>query len=129
LKTLVKSMCENYGAEQLCNYPFTGLEEDIDEALEQKCHNMEDIKSTQPYHKILYAWRIKRGNYRGGMSSFFSSRSFTPYHFLRTLSLPPLPLYPFTFMFSTYCRNYDKCLKIIQSTIRFQSFFFPCLST
>jgi len=68
LKTLVKSMCENYAAEQLCNYPFIGLEEDIDEALEQKCHHMEDVKSTQPYHKILYAWRIKRGNYRGGMS-------------------------------------------------------------
>ena len=68
LRTLVGSMCENYAAEQLCNFPFIGLQEDVDEALEYKCDNIEDIKTSPPFHKMLYAWRIQRGNFRGGQT-------------------------------------------------------------
>lgn len=37
----------------------------VDEVLGQKCVAVVDINVGVPWHKILYAWRIRRGDFRG----------------------------------------------------------------
>ncbi len=37
----------------------------MDEILAQKCQSIVDVTIGVPYHKILYAWRIKRSDFRG----------------------------------------------------------------
>jgi len=65
LRTLVVKMCESSYASQLTEFPFVGLQENVDEILAQKCQTIVDVTIGVPYHKILYAWRIKRNNFRG----------------------------------------------------------------
>jgi nuclear pore complex protein Nup160 len=65
LRTLVTRMCETAYSNQLTNLPFVGLQNEVDEILAQKCQTIVDVNIGTPYHKILYAWRIKRNNFRG----------------------------------------------------------------
>lgn len=52
----------------LTTYPFVGLQDEIDEALSGKCETILDVIHGPPFHKVLYAWRIERGDYRGAAS-------------------------------------------------------------
>jgi nuclear pore complex protein Nup160 len=69
LRTLVTKMCETAYAAQLIELPFIGLQDTVDEILAQKCQSIVDVNVGIPYHKILYAWRIKRGDFRGAAST------------------------------------------------------------
>ncbi|KAE9376840.1 hypothetical protein N431DRAFT_401327 [Stipitochalara longipes BDJ] len=65
LRTLVTKMCESSYASQLTELPFIGLQDTVDVILAQKCQSIVDVTVGVPYHKILYAWRIKRSDFRG----------------------------------------------------------------
>jgi nuclear pore complex protein Nup160 len=65
LRTLVTKMCESSCASQLVDLPFIGLKDNVDELLAQKCLSIVDVTIGVPYHKILYAWRIKHSDFRG----------------------------------------------------------------
>lgn len=68
IRALVFKMCESACASQLVNFPFLGLQGDVDDILAQKCRGIVDVNVGVPYHKILYAWRIKRNDFRGAAS-------------------------------------------------------------
>ncbi len=61
-------MCEQNNAPDLLSFPFIGLHSQVDEVLAQKCTNTLNPNSGVQYHKVLYAWRIKRGDFRGAAS-------------------------------------------------------------
>ncbi|RDL42087.1 Uncharacterized protein BP5553_02066 [Venustampulla echinocandica] len=65
LRILVTKMCETSYASELVEFPFIGLQDAVDEILAQKCHSIVDVTVGVPYHKILYAWRIRRSDFRG----------------------------------------------------------------
>jgi len=65
LRALVTRMCETSSASELIDLPFIGLQSAVDDILAQKCQSILDVNSSVPYHKILYAWRIKRNDFRG----------------------------------------------------------------
>lgn len=65
LRTLVFRMCDSSSASELLDLPFTGLQSEVDEILAQKCQGIIDVNVGVPYHKILYAWRLKRNDFRG----------------------------------------------------------------
>ncbi|KAG0649739.1 Nuclear pore, partial [Hyphodiscus hymeniophilus] len=65
LRTLVTKMCESFDVSELIELPFIGLQEAVDEILAQKCQSLNEVTVGIPYHKILYAWRIKRNDFRG----------------------------------------------------------------
>ncbi|RKF83164.1 Nucleoporin NUP120 [Golovinomyces cichoracearum] len=65
LSTLVTRICETSNTTNLMKLPFFGLQDKVDDILCQKCQNITDVSSGIPYHKILYAWRIKYNNFRG----------------------------------------------------------------
>jgi nuclear pore complex protein Nup160 len=68
LRTLVTKMCESSYASQLTKLPFVGLQDAVDAILAQKCLGIVDVTVGVPYHKILYAWRIQRSDFRGAAS-------------------------------------------------------------
>ncbi|KAJ5047493.1 uncharacterized protein L3040_003317 [Drepanopeziza brunnea f. sp. 'multigermtubi'] len=65
LRILVTKMCEASCASQLIDLPFLGLQENVDDILRQKCQSIVEVNNGIPYHKILYAWRIKHSDFRG----------------------------------------------------------------
>ena len=65
LRTLITRMCESSFAAELVSLPFNGLQDEVDEILAQKCQSIVDVDVGVPYHKILYAWRIRRNDFRG----------------------------------------------------------------
>ncbi|CZR60827.1 uncharacterized protein PAC_10723 [Phialocephala subalpina] len=71
LRTLVTKMCESSYALQLVDLPLIGLQDEVDDILAQKCQGIVDVSVGVPYHKILYAWRIKRGDFRGAAAISF----------------------------------------------------------
>lgn len=58
-------MSESSYASELASLPFLGLQDHVDEILLSRCQTIVDVGAGIPYHKILYAWRIKRGDFRG----------------------------------------------------------------
>lgn len=65
LRRLVERMCETSQTSELISLPFSGLQEDVDNVLLQKCKSTVEVAHSIPYHKILYAWRITHNDYRG----------------------------------------------------------------
>jgi nuclear pore complex protein Nup160 len=65
LRTLVTKMCEQSFASELVQFPFVGLHDEVDNVLAEKCSTIVDVLVGVPYHQILYAWRIKRNDFRG----------------------------------------------------------------
>ncbi|GAP90493.1 putative DNA repair protein rad51 [Rosellinia necatrix] len=65
LRTLIQKMCDNLHNAELVQLSFPGLQGAVDEILARKCQDTVDVVTGVPYHQILYAWRIKRNNYRG----------------------------------------------------------------
>ena len=71
LRFLVTRMCESQSASQLIDLPFIGLQDRVDDILAQKCQSIVDVVNGIAYHKILYAWRIKRNDFRGATAISF----------------------------------------------------------
>lgn len=65
LRRLVERMCETSQTSELVALPFSGLQDEVDEILYQKCRAAVEVVRGTPYHKILYAWRITHNDYRG----------------------------------------------------------------
>lgn len=65
LRRLVERMCETSQTSELIALPFSGLQEEVDDMLFQKCRATVEVVRGTPYHKILYAWRITHNDYRG----------------------------------------------------------------
>jgi nuclear pore complex protein Nup160 len=68
LRKLVDRMCETYHNQELVTLPFPGMQQDVDNVLDQRCKGAMDVVNGFPYHQILYSWRIRHGNYRGAAS-------------------------------------------------------------
>lgn len=62
---LAIQMCEENAVEKLVQFDFTGITSEIEAALAFKARNA-DPRSRPSYSKILYAWYIRRGDYRNG---------------------------------------------------------------
>lgn len=58
-------MCEENAVQKLVQFEFTGITNEIEAALAFKARNA-DPRSRPSYSKILYAWYVKRGDYRNG---------------------------------------------------------------
>ncbi|OLL26712.1 Nucleoporin NUP120 [Neolecta irregularis DAH-3] len=67
-------MCEDNRSIQLCEYPFVSLQDDVDEILQNKAEAVIDTHAHPNYHRILYAWRVKKSNYRGEAASIMHQR-------------------------------------------------------
>jgi nuclear pore complex protein Nup160 len=66
---LITSMAATGDGLRLCRLPFIGLSDLVVSVLEDKLSNMEaDRTKTVDYYKLLYSWKIERGDYRGGKS-------------------------------------------------------------
>ncbi|KAI1104187.1 nucleoporin Nup120/160-domain-containing protein [Jackrogersella minutella] len=65
LRGLIQRMCDNLHNSELVNLTFPGLQGAVDDILAQNCQDTVDVITGVPYHQILYAWRIKRNDYRG----------------------------------------------------------------
>lgn len=65
LRILLHKMCDNLHNTELVQLSFPGLQGAVDDILAQKCQDTMDVITGVPYHQILYAWRIKRNDYRG----------------------------------------------------------------
>ncbi|KAI0838956.1 nucleoporin Nup120/160-domain-containing protein [Hypoxylon sp. FL0890] len=65
LRALIQRMCDNLHNSELVNLTFPGLQGAVDDILAQHCTDTVDVITGVPYHQILYAWRIKRNDYRG----------------------------------------------------------------
>ncbi|RYP26887.1 hypothetical protein DL768_011503 [Monosporascus sp. mg162] len=65
LQKLVQKMCDNLHNAELVELPFPGLQNAVDEILAHKCRDTIDVVTGVPYHQILYAWRVRRNDYRG----------------------------------------------------------------
>ncbi|KAI2466369.1 nucleoporin Nup120/160-domain-containing protein [Annulohypoxylon bovei var. microspora] len=68
LRALIQRMCDNLHNSELVNLTFPGLQGAVDDILAQHCKDTVDVITGVPYHQILYAWRIKRNDYRGAAS-------------------------------------------------------------
>ncbi len=66
LQRLVQRMCDHLHSAELVALPFPGLQNAVDELLERRCRDAVDVVTgAPPYHQVLYAWRIRRNDYRG----------------------------------------------------------------
>ena len=68
LRKLVDKMCETQHSIELVALPFPGMQQEVEEMLLHRCKGTMDVLQGFPYHQVLYAWRIKRSNYRGAAS-------------------------------------------------------------
>jgi nuclear pore complex protein Nup160 len=58
-------MCEENAVEKFVQFDFTGITSEIEAALAFKARNA-DPRSRPSYSNILYAWYVRRGDYRNG---------------------------------------------------------------
>ncbi|KAI9851459.1 MAG: hypothetical protein M1838_003648 [Thelocarpon superellum] len=65
LTKFVHVMCQEGEGAQLLKFAFLGLQPDVDEILQTASQNVLNMHSRPAYHKILYAWRIQHGDFRG----------------------------------------------------------------
>lgn len=65
LSKLITTMCEEDETSRLNTFPFLALHDAVDEVLTNQCQKILNISTGPPYHAILYAWRLKRGDFRG----------------------------------------------------------------
>ncbi|KAF2761656.1 hypothetical protein EJ05DRAFT_507300 [Pseudovirgaria hyperparasitica] len=71
LTTLVTSMTTQSQSAALLRLPLATLSTEVDTVLESLCHKTLNISSGPPYHKILYAYRISRDDFRGAASILY----------------------------------------------------------
>lgn len=71
-KQFIEAVVEKNRIELLLGFPWTGLAEDADDILAKKVKDKGWIVGSKPeWHKILYAWRVKRGDWRGAAQVAF----------------------------------------------------------
>ncbi|KAB2569604.1 Nucleoporin [Lasiodiplodia theobromae] len=65
LATLVKTMINQNQMPLLITFPFTRQLEDVDAILAGLCRETVSVSSGPAFHRLLYAFRIAKNNYRG----------------------------------------------------------------
>jgi len=60
-------MVEHSQSGRLCSFPFPSLQDLVDEILLQRAEEVIDIRPYPSYHKVLFAWRIRHGDFQGGI--------------------------------------------------------------
>jgi hypothetical protein len=73
LEALVVAMIEHEQAGRLCAYPFPSLQDLVDEILSSRTEDVVEIRSQPSYHKVLFSWRVRHGDFQGGTSIFVLS--------------------------------------------------------
>lgn len=68
LEVLIVAMVEHNQSNRLCAFPFPSLQDLVDEILLQRAEEVIDIRPYPSYHKVLFAWRIRHGDFQGGIS-------------------------------------------------------------
>lgn len=71
VQSFIQTLVSQGRVKQLFQYPWDGLADSVDKELEAKARKALNTHTKPEYHKILYAWRIKRGNYRGAAQAAF----------------------------------------------------------
>jgi nuclear pore complex protein Nup160 len=71
LETLVVAMVEHGQSGRLCTFPFNGLQDAADEILLNRAEEVVDIRPSPSYHKVLFAWRIRHGDFQGAASVMY----------------------------------------------------------
>lgn len=61
------AMVEHNQSGRLCAFPFPSLQDLVDEILLQRAEEVIDIRPYPSYHKVLFAWRIRHGDFQGGI--------------------------------------------------------------
>lgn len=64
-------MCEKGDSEELISLPFIGLQDEVDEQLSFHCQNTLNINSGPPFHKVLFAWRMRQCDFRGAATILY----------------------------------------------------------
>lgn len=71
IRSFAMGVCESSSAELFSMLPFLEIMEEFDLTLERTARNMIHMSAKPSYHKILYAHRIKRADYRGAASILY----------------------------------------------------------
>lgn len=71
LAQLISTMIAHDASPQFLRFPFPGLANAVDAILEEKAHKTLDVHAGPAWHKILYAWRLRRGDFRGAAAVLF----------------------------------------------------------
>jgi hypothetical protein len=67
LEILIVAMIEHDQSGRLCSFPFPGLQDLVDEILLRRAEEVVDARPSPSYHKVLFSWRIRHGDFQGGM--------------------------------------------------------------
>ncbi|KAI9711627.1 MAG: hypothetical protein M1812_007150 [Candelaria pacifica] len=65
LSTLLTRMISQNATQHLLSLPFVGLHSTVDMIISSLSTKVLSLTSGPQYHKVLYSWRISRGDYRG----------------------------------------------------------------
>ncbi|KAI9819922.1 MAG: hypothetical protein M1827_006492 [Pycnora praestabilis] len=65
ITTLLTTMMSQNFTSQLLSFPFLGLYDTVDAILSSLCQKILNISTGPPYHKVLYAFRLSRNDFRG----------------------------------------------------------------
>lgn len=60
------AMVDHGQSSRLCSFPFTGLQDAVDEILLNRAEEAVDIRPSPSYHKVLFSWRAQHGDFQGG---------------------------------------------------------------
>ena len=71
LEALIIAMIEHEQAGRLCAYPFPGLQDLVDEILSSRTEEVVDIGPHQSYHKVLFSWRVRHGDFQGAAAIMY----------------------------------------------------------
>ncbi|KAK5241352.1 hypothetical protein LTR16_009470 [Cryomyces antarcticus] len=71
LTTLLTTIVHASQTALLLSLPFTDLAADVDAILLSLCARTLNIASGPPYHKLLYAWRLQHGDFRGAAEALW----------------------------------------------------------
>lgn len=71
VQAFIQTLVSANHVKQLFSYPWSSLADSVDKELEAKAKKTLNSNTKPEYHKILYSWRIKRGNYRGAAQAAF----------------------------------------------------------
>ena len=66
LEILIVAMVEHGQSSRLCSYPFGVLQDSVDEILLRRAEEVVDVRPFPNYHKVLFSWRIRQGDFQGG---------------------------------------------------------------
>jgi hypothetical protein len=71
VQSFIQALVSQSRVKQLFAYPWAQLADEADKELERRAKDTINTTSKPQYSKILYSWRIKRGNYRGAAQAAF----------------------------------------------------------